>query len=203
MHGIRNLPNGDLTVRHTLGHQTKHHIWDGQFSNVILGLVYLIFIILLKRSLDKITINDIAEDCGINRMTFYYRFKDIYDLVEWSCVEDAAKALDGKKTKAVNVEFDIQKDKKTAKRVTVLRDGKEDYIDLTEDDLIFITNGGCVENSSIGSRNKPVVFNKEIKEGGGWDMWRKIAAQDPSFGHPDKFCYDPEQSKLLKEYNVI
>lgn len=100
-------------------------------------------------------------------------------------------------TKVVNVEFDIQKDKKTAKRVTVLRDGKEDYIDLTEDDLIFITNGGCVENSTIGSQNKPAVFNKEIKEGGGWDMWRKIAAQDPSFGHPDKFCYDPEQSNRM------
>lgn len=53
---------------------------------------------LLKKPLDKITISDIAEDCGINRMTFYYHFKDIYDLVEWSCVEDAAKALNGKKT---------------------------------------------------------------------------------------------------------
>lgn len=53
---------------------------------------------LLQKPLDKITINDIAEDCGINRMTFYYHFKDIYDLIEWSCVEDATKALAGKKT---------------------------------------------------------------------------------------------------------
>lgn len=54
--------------------------------------------LLLKKPLDKITVTDIADDCGINRMTFYYHFKDIYDLVEWSCVQDAAKALDGKKT---------------------------------------------------------------------------------------------------------
>ncbi|MDD3334058.1 MAG: TetR/AcrR family transcriptional regulator [Eubacteriales bacterium] len=54
--------------------------------------------LLLQKPLDKITISDIAEDCGINRMTFYYHFKDIYDLVEWSCAEDAAKALAGKKT---------------------------------------------------------------------------------------------------------
>lgn len=53
---------------------------------------------LLEKPLDKITIADITEDCGINRMTFYYHFTDIYDLVEWCCVEDAAKALDGKKT---------------------------------------------------------------------------------------------------------
>lgn len=54
--------------------------------------------LLLQKPLNKITINDIAEDCGISRMTFYYHFKDIYDLVEWVCVEDAAQALDGKKT---------------------------------------------------------------------------------------------------------
>lgn len=54
--------------------------------------------LLLKKPLNKITINDIAEDCGINRMTFYYHFQDIYDLVEWSCLEDARKALEEKKT---------------------------------------------------------------------------------------------------------
>ena len=53
--------------------------------------------LLLQKPLHKITISDIADDCGINRMTFYYHFKDIYDLVEWSCQEDAAKALAGKK----------------------------------------------------------------------------------------------------------
>ncbi len=54
--------------------------------------------LLLQKPLNKITINDIAEDCGINRMTFYYHFKDIYDLIEWSCEEDASRALAGKKT---------------------------------------------------------------------------------------------------------
>lgn len=53
---------------------------------------------LLKKPLTKITVADIAEDCGINRMTFYYHFKDIYDLVEWSCLEDAKRAIDRKKT---------------------------------------------------------------------------------------------------------
>ncbi len=54
--------------------------------------------LLLKKPLTKITVSDIADDCGINRMTFYYHFKDIYDLVEWSCLEDAKRALDEKKT---------------------------------------------------------------------------------------------------------
>lgn len=53
---------------------------------------------MLKKPLAKITIHDITDDCGISRMAFYYHFKDIYDLIEWVCVEDATQALQGKKT---------------------------------------------------------------------------------------------------------
>ena len=99
--------------------------------------------------------------------------------------------------KVTNVEFDCNEQRKLATRIDTLRDGKEEHIDLTENDLVFITNGGCVENSSIGDQNTPAKFNTEIRESGGWDMWRKIAAQDPSFGHPDKFCSNPEQSNWM------
>ena len=39
--------------------------------------------LLLKKPLDKITINDLTTDCGISRMAFYYHFKDIPDVVEF------------------------------------------------------------------------------------------------------------------------
>ena len=100
-------------------------------------------------------------------------------------------------TKVVNVEFDIRNGRKAARRIVLQREGREDAIDLTDNDLVFIPHGGCVENSAYGSQNEPAAFNKTIREGGGWDMWRKIAAQDPSFGHPDKFCSDPEQSNWM------
>ena len=54
--------------------------------------------LLKKKPFDKITIADLTDDCGISRMAFYYHFKDIYDLVEWACVEDGKKALRDKKT---------------------------------------------------------------------------------------------------------
>ena len=54
--------------------------------------------LLLEKPLNKITINDITEDCGVNRMTFYYHFKDIYDLVDWILTEDAAKAMEGRQS---------------------------------------------------------------------------------------------------------
>jgi len=93
-------------------------------------------------------------------------------------------------TKVTNVIFDIKKDKKVAKRIDVIKDGAEEHIDLTEDDLVFITNGSCTENSSLGDNNHPAVLNTKPMEGGCWEMWTKIAMQDPSFGHPEKFCSD-------------
>ena len=54
--------------------------------------------LLETKTLEKITVKDIVARCGVNRQTFYYHFQDIYDLVEWSCLEDARKALEEKKT---------------------------------------------------------------------------------------------------------
>lgn len=54
--------------------------------------------LLAEKPLDKITVIDIVEDCEVNRQTFYYHFKDIYDLVEWIYTSEATKALGGKKT---------------------------------------------------------------------------------------------------------
>lgn len=100
-------------------------------------------------------------------------------------------------TKVENVLFNTKTDKKYATRIDIIQNDKKDYIHLTENDLVFIPIGGCVENSSLGSQNSPATFDYQIKEGGGWDLWRKIAAQDSSFGHPDKFCYDPAQSNWM------
>lgn len=54
--------------------------------------------LLSEKPMDKITVIDIVEDCEVNRQTFYYHFKDIYDLVEWIYTSEATKALGDKKT---------------------------------------------------------------------------------------------------------
>ncbi|MCH4848334.1 oleate hydratase [Bifidobacterium longum] len=87
--------------------------------------------------------------------------------------------------------------KKLAVRIDVDHEGDKSSIDLTENDLVFITNGGCVENSTMGSQNSPAAWNPDLKPGGGWDMWKRIADQDPSFGHPEKFCSDPNATKWM------
>lgn len=45
--------------------------------------------LMAEKPLDKITIREITEDCGLNRQTFYYHFEDIYDLVRWMYHEEA------------------------------------------------------------------------------------------------------------------
>lgn len=49
--------------------------------------------LMAKKSLQKITIQEIADDCGINRYTFYYHFKDIYDLLKWMFQEEALSLI--------------------------------------------------------------------------------------------------------------
>jgi oleate hydratase len=91
-------------------------------------------------------------------------------------------------TRVTNVVFDIEGDKKLAKKLVFMHDGKEESIELTKNDLVFVTNGSCTENSSLGDQNTPIEFKDSV--GGCWELWRNIAAQDPSFGRPDKFCTD-------------
>ena len=92
-----------------------------------------------------------------------------------------------------NVEFSIAEDKKVANKIVARdKDGKDVSINLTENDLVFITNGSMTEGSGYGDDNTPAAFNKE--PGGCWTLWRNIAEQSDEFGRPDKFCTDPEKS---------
>ena len=115
--------------------------------------------LLLQKPLNKITINDIAEDCGINRMTFYYHFKDIYDLVEWSCEEDAARALAGKKTYEtwqqglLQIFYAVQNNKPFILNVyrSVSREQVENYLYRLTYDLLE----GVVEEQAQGMSVRP------------------------------------------------
>ena len=49
--------------------------------------------LLNERPLDKITIKDIVDDCGISRNTFYYHFQDITALLEHILNADVERVL--------------------------------------------------------------------------------------------------------------
>lgn len=96
-----------------------------------------------------------------------------------------------------DVAFDCARGRKRATRIDYVEQGEEGCIDLDEQDIALITLGSCVENSARGSLTEPAPFLKEIREGGSFDLWRKIALQDPSFGHPEVFSLRPEETALV------
>ncbi|MDO5300074.1 MAG: TetR/AcrR family transcriptional regulator C-terminal domain-containing protein [Clostridia bacterium] len=49
--------------------------------------------LLTKTTLDNITIQDIVDDAEVSRKTFYYHFQDIYDLMEWTLMEEQKRLL--------------------------------------------------------------------------------------------------------------
>ena len=115
--------------------------------------------LLLEKPLNKITINDITEDCGVNRMTFYYHFKDIYDLVEWACIESATRALAGQKTYDtwqqgfLQILQAVQKDKVFVTKVyhSISREHIENYLYRLTYDLMI----GVVEEKAAGMTVRP------------------------------------------------
>ncbi len=112
--------------------------------------------LLLRKPLSKITISDIAKDCGINRMTFYYHFKDIYDLIEWICTEETARAINGKKTYETWQQGFLQtfqmvlENKPFISNVyhSISREKIEDYFYAITYDLLI----GVVEEKAVGMK---------------------------------------------------
>ncbi len=46
-----------------------------------------------RKPIDRITIKDITDDCGISRNTFYYHYSDLPDLVEKMLMNDIEELI--------------------------------------------------------------------------------------------------------------
>ena len=85
--------------------------------------------------------------------------------------------------------------KKTATKIVYDKGGREGEINLTENDLVFVTNGSITENSTYGDQNTVPVLDASL--GGSWSLWTNIAVQDPAFGKPEKFCGNIKESNFV------
>ena len=98
-------------------------------------------------------------------------------------------------TEVTNVIFEKTDDgKKIARTIECKVDGEETTNDLTENDLVFVTNGSCTEGTIYGDHTHAPTGNAEVRRSGCWSLWKNIAAQDASFGHPEKFCSDIDKT---------
>ena len=99
-----------------------------------------------------------------------------------------------------NVVIQQKGDKKVAKQIVYVKDGKQQTIDLIEDDLVFVTNGCCTDTSCYGDQtHAPDLSNIRNGVGESWDLWKNIAkqAKNGEFGNPDAFCSNYEATNWM------
>ncbi|MFD1417585.1 TetR/AcrR family transcriptional regulator [Companilactobacillus keshanensis] len=49
--------------------------------------------ILQTKPFNKITVKNVVDECGLTRQTFYNHFGDMYELVEWTCLQAIKESL--------------------------------------------------------------------------------------------------------------
>ncbi len=92
-----------------------------------------------------------------------------------------------------DIEVDVAPGSKVARKLVVSRAGAVEEIPLTEDDLVFVTNGSITESSTYGDHSTPAPVSRD--PGGSWNLWEKLAARSPEFGNPGVFYKNlPDES---------
>lgn len=85
-----------------------------------------------------------------------------------------------------NVIVDFEGKKKVARKLLITKAGKDEEIELTENELVFVTNGSITESSTEGDHHTPAPVTHDL--GGSWRLWKNLAKQSEEFGNPDVFC---------------
>ncbi|MGW2546609.1 oleate hydratase [Kitasatospora sp. NPDC001574] len=96
-------------------------------------------------------------------------------------------------TEVTDIDFDLAPGRKLATRIHWTEAGRPGGVDLGADDLVLTTIGSLTENSDNGDQHTPARLDEGPAPA--WDLWRRIAAKDPAFGHPEVFCGNIAQSK--------
>ena len=90
-------------------------------------------------------------------------------------------------TRVTEVNCEITSVKKAAREIVYTQDGEEKRISLSDDDLVFVTNGAQGDESAYGDQDHAPEITIRNGEGASPELWAEMAKQDPSFGHPEKF----------------
>lgn len=105
-------------------------------------------------------------------------------------------------TKVTDIQVEQTAGKKVAKTIHMTVSGEAKAIELTLDDLVFVTNGSITESSTYGSHHEVAKPTKAL--GGSWNLWENLAAQSDDFGHPKVFYQDlPAESWFVSATATI
>ncbi|MGW4481044.1 oleate hydratase [Rhodococcus triatomae] len=122
-------------------------------------------------------------DFSALKFTKYNQYESlVLPLYTWLLDQGVTIHFDSEVT---DVQFDITPERKRATRIDWVREGVAGGVDLGPDDLLFMTIGSLTENSDNGDHHTPAKLDESPAPA--WELWRRIAAKDPSFGRPDVF----------------
>ncbi|RAJ79037.1 oleate hydratase [Chitinophaga dinghuensis] len=94
-----------------------------------------------------------------------------------------------------NVEVQTSNNRKIARKIIYEEGGTKKEIALTENDLVFVTNGSITECSTYGDQHNAAILDDS--PGGSWNLWMNLAKQDKAFGNPMKFCGNIQQTNFV------
>lgn len=122
-------------------------------------------------------------DLSALKFTKYNQYESlVLPMYKWLLEQGVTFHFD---TEVTDIDFDITADRKQATRIHWIMDGQPGGVDLGPNDLVLTTIGSLTENSDDGDHHTPAKLNTGPAPA--WDLWRRIAAKDPSFGRPDVF----------------
>lgn len=126
------------------------------------------------------------------QFTRYYQYESIVvPMIDW--LKDM-----GVETKynynVEDIEFDITSSKKVATKIVASdsKTGEDKSINLTENDLVFVTTGSLVESSSYGDNKRAPSLDIDTDES--FRLWKNIAKKSDDFGRPEVFTSDIDKS---------
>lgn len=130
-------------------------------------------------------------DLSTLKFTKYNQYESlVLPLYKWLLDQGVTFKFD---TEVTDIDFEITADHKQATRIHWRSGDTEGGVDLGPDDLVLATIGSLTENSDNGDHHTPAKLNTGPAPA--WDLWRRIAAKDPSFGRPDVFGGDIAKTK--------
>ena len=101
--------------------------------------------------------------------------------------------------------YDIEMDKdcNTAKGILMRVNGKDEKIEMADTDLVFVTNGSLMTNSTFGDNTTVAKTNRDTKNLGLFTIWQNLAKKHEKFGHPEKFLEQIDKTKWMSYFITV
>ncbi len=135
---------------------------------------------------------DGLPDLSALRFTRYNQYESMI-LPMLKYIEDAGGKI-AYNTQVTDIQCETSPTRKAARYIAYVQDGVEKHLELTDDDFVFITNGSQGDGSAYGDQTHAPEITIKNGQGPSIELWKKLAAQDDAFGHPDKFFKDIKET---------